>query len=74
MGKVRTDLVKRKAHELIENYPERFTTEFQHNKENVKALTDISSKRLRNRVAGYVTRLKAISQELEDTESEEPLE
>ena len=74
MGKVRTELVKRKARELIESFPDKFTTEFQNNKENVQARTDISSKRLRNRIAGYITRLQIISKGSEDSESEEQVE
>ncbi len=57
MGKVRIRLVKRTARELLEKYPDLFTTDFQHNKEIVKKLVNTKSKRIRNRIAGYITHL-----------------
>ncbi len=57
MGKVRIGLVKRTARKLIETYPELFTEDFEHNKKVVSSLIETSSKRLRNQIAGYVTRL-----------------
>lgn len=57
MGKVRSKRVKRIARELITQFPDRFTADFEANKKSVDALTEISSPRLRNRIAGYVTRL-----------------
>ena len=48
--------VKRTGDLLIERYGEAFNADFQHNKESVRALTNIESKSVRNRVAGYVTR------------------
>ena len=49
--------VKRIALELIEKFPEEFTDDFEKNKMLVERLTTISTKNLRNRVAGYITRL-----------------
>lgn len=60
MGKVRTEQVKRIAQELIKRYPDKFSTDFENNKKLVESLTSISSTKLRNRVAGYVTRLTSI--------------
>ena len=62
MGKVRTEQVKRIAQELIKRNPDKFSTDFENNKKLVKSLTRISSTKLRNRVAGYVTRLANIMQ------------
>ena len=61
MGKVRPDRVKRVARELVERFPEKFTVDFQSNKELVESLTNISSTKLRNRIAGYITRLLTIT-------------
>ena len=58
MGKVRTELVKRIARELVERFPDKFTTDFETNKKLVESLTNISSTKLRNRVAGYITQLQ----------------
>jgi small subunit ribosomal protein S17e len=57
-GKVRTELVKRIARELVERFPDKFTTDFESNKKLVESLTTISSTKLRNRVAGYITQLQ----------------
>ena len=57
MGKVRTEQVKRIARQLLERHPNKFTTDFEKNKKLVDALTNISSTKLRNRVAGYASRL-----------------
>ena len=60
LGKVRTSLVKRTAKELLEKYPDLFTRDFEHNKQVVKKLLDVSSKKLRNQIAGYITHLVKI--------------
>jgi len=70
---VRPDRVKKIARELVERFPEKFTANFESNKKLVESLTNISSTKLRNRIAGYVTRLLTITQAeaTEITESEE---
>jgi small subunit ribosomal protein S17e len=57
MGKVRPDHVKRLARELVEQFPNKFTTDYENNKKLIKTLTNVSSKKIRNRVAGYIIRL-----------------
>ena len=57
MGKVRTRLVKRLAEELVYTYPDKFTGDYEHNKKMVDLLVSGLSKRMRNRVAGYITHL-----------------
>jgi small subunit ribosomal protein S17e len=47
--------VKKTARLLMERYPEAFSEDFERNKELVQELTNIESKSVRNRVAGYVT-------------------
>jgi len=47
--------VKKTATLLMERYPEAFGTDFEHNKEVVQEVTNIESKSVRNRIAGYVT-------------------
>ncbi len=55
MGRVRPTYIKRVAIELVRTHPEKFTTDYNHNKLQVSALTDVRYKRMRNRIAGYVT-------------------
>ena len=57
MGKVKPDYIKKLARKLVERFPKRFNSDFENNKRLVDALTDVSSTRIRNRVAGYVTKL-----------------
>lgn len=71
MGKVRPEHVKRIAKELVQRFPEKFTTNFENNKKMVKEFTNLSSTKLRNRIAGYVTRLVAIMQSSETAEEGE---
>jgi len=62
------------ARELVERFPDKFTTNFENNKKLVDALTNISSTKLRNRIAGYTTRLTATTYGAEASESEEKIE
>jgi len=57
MGKVRPAMIKRTARELIEKFPDEITTDFEKNKRIVEKYTNITSKKVRNRVAGYLVRL-----------------
>jgi small subunit ribosomal protein S17e len=57
MGNIRTSFVKRTSKELIETYEGTFTTDFDENKKLVVQFTTVSTKHLRNKIAGYVTRL-----------------
>ncbi len=58
MGNIRQTNIKRVAKELVKMYPDQFiASDFQHNKEKVAELAEIQSKILRNRVAGYISRL-----------------
>ncbi len=74
MGKVRPEHVKRTARELVQRFPDQFTTDFESNKKLVAELTTLSSTKLRNRIAGYVTRLVAIAQPSENAEEGEAIE
>ena len=71
MGRVRTEQVKRLAQELVEQYPDKFNKDFENNKKLVDTFTTVSSSRLRNRIAGYIT---SISTTTEDTQASEPEE
>ncbi|AEH24856.1 30S ribosomal protein S17e [Pyrococcus yayanosii] len=63
MGKIRQGFIKRVARELVNRYPDEFTTDFEHNKKKVQELTNVTSKTIRNRIAGYVTKLVRMKQE-----------
>jgi len=58
MGRIKTQLIKRITQELVRDYPEEFSGNFDTNKGKVEARLNQKCKRLRNKIAGYVTRLK----------------
>lgn len=60
LGNIRQTFIKTLARDLLEKYPNQFQTDnFQHNKEKVQELTNVRSNLLRNRIAGYITRILA---------------
>ncbi len=60
MGKVRTILIKSVSKELINKYPDIFTTNFDENKKLLDKYVEIDSKHLRNRISGYIVNLLKI--------------
>lgn len=48
---------KKLAKKLLEMYPERFTSDFTTNKKALVELTTVSSKKMQNVIAGYISRL-----------------
>lgn len=62
MGRVRQTYIKRLAKDLVDSDKE-FTEDFDENKEILSETEEFKSKRLRNRVAGYVTTLKGQTEE-----------
>jgi small subunit ribosomal protein S17e len=56
MGSIRTTPIKRVAIELAQRFPDKFSKDFQANKNMVAQLCDVKSIRMRNLIAGYVTR------------------
>ncbi|KAJ3438902.1 40S ribosomal protein S17 [Anaeramoeba flamelloides] len=57
MGRVRTKTVKRAARLIVEKYYTKLTIDFQVNKKICGEVASIPTKRLRNKIAGYVTHL-----------------
>ncbi len=60
MGKVRTVLIKKVSKELVNKYPDVFTTDFEKNKELLDKYLEVDSKHLRNRISGYIVNLMKI--------------
>lgn len=57
MGRIKTRKVKGVTQDLIENYRDQFSGDFNANKLKVNELTNVKSKKLRNIIAGYATRM-----------------
>lgn len=79
MGRVRTKTVKRSARHIVEKYYQKLTMDFQLNKKIAEEVAIIPSKRLRNKIAGFVTHLmkriqkgpvRGISLKLQEAERE----
>ncbi len=56
---IKPKYVKQLGNLLLERYPQAFNTDFDTNKESVTQLTNVESKGVRNRIAGYITRKKS---------------
>ncbi len=56
MGNIRPNYIKSLANLLLEEHGDVFTTDFGQNKEYVTKFTNVESKGIRNRVAGYIVR------------------
>jgi small subunit ribosomal protein S17e len=50
------DRIRSLSEQLLHRYPEAFSSDFEKNKKVLEDLTIISSKQLRNHVAGYIAR------------------
>jgi|TARA_B100002003_G_scaffold247805_1_gene280119 ribosomal protein S17E len=56
MGRIKSTLIKRTSRKLIENSDESFGKTFEENKKSLG--NTLPSKRMKNSIAGYITRLK----------------
>jgi small subunit ribosomal protein S17e len=63
MGRIKTDMVKRTTRKLVEVYPDKFSKSFEANKKALAETAEVRSKKLRNVIAGYASRLKVQSEE-----------
>ena len=57
MGRVRTMLIKKIAMRIFEENKEKFSDDFEKNKEILKEILKVKSKKIRNKVAGYITKI-----------------
>jgi small subunit ribosomal protein S17e len=60
MGSVKPSYIKNFAMDLLKTYESLFSVDFEQNKLMVSEYTDIKNKNIRNRVAGYITRVLRI--------------
>jgi small subunit ribosomal protein S17e len=83
MGRIRTKTVKKAARQLVENYYSKMTLDFHINKRIIDEVAVIQTKRLRNKIAGFVTHLmkriqegpvRGISLKLQEEERERRLD
>lgn len=53
-------MIRKIARELVEKYPDKFTVDYEANKKLVAELADVPSKKLKNRIAGCISKMKHI--------------
>jgi small subunit ribosomal protein S17e len=56
LGSVRTEQIKRTANELVRRFPDKFSHDFESNKRMVNTLVRGGTPKVRNQIAGYITR------------------
>jgi len=56
MGRIRTKFIKRNADKLMSEHPDAFSKEFEENKQKVVKFAEVPSKKIRNLLAGYITK------------------
>ena len=83
MGRVRTKTVKRAARQLIEKFYPKMSLDFHYNKRVLDDVAIVPSKRIRNKIAGYASKLmkriqkgpvRGISLKLQEEERERRME
>jgi ribosomal protein S17E len=57
MGRTKTLLVKRVTHKLMSIHGDEFKDNFEENKPIVDKFVSVPSKKIRNTIVGYITRL-----------------
>lgn len=58
MGRIKTALVRRLTKELAKVHGDSFTADFGKNKDLINTVANMPSKKIRNIVAGFATRIK----------------
>ena len=56
MGRIKTQQIKSAGNELFSRYPDKFSGDFEKNKVMVSEVAEIRSKKIRNILAGYLTK------------------
>jgi small subunit ribosomal protein S17e len=56
MGRIRTSFTKRLVNEFLEKHRSVFNDDFNHNKIKIQELSNVKTKKIRNQLAGYLTK------------------
>ena len=57
MGRIRTTFVKTTGLKIYQKHKDKFTDDFQKNKKVVEDVSIMNSKKLKNVISGYITKL-----------------
>jgi small subunit ribosomal protein S17e len=64
MGRIKTKLIKRKTKEILSVSESQLTDKYEDNKKVAESVAEFRSKKMRNIVAGYLTRLKKAKEDI----------
>ena len=62
MGRIKTTVIKRTGKNLVSQHRASFRKDFEENKQILPKYIEIPSKKMRNVLAGYITRLMKIEE------------
>jgi small subunit ribosomal protein S17e len=68
------DRVRRISEEIVQKYPGAFGTDYQANKDELNKVAVVHSKMLRNKIAGYITKINSKAAAKEEEEGEKAVE
>ena len=83
MGRIKNKIVKRASREIVEKFYGKLTEDFYLNKKVIEQVTDVSSKKIKNQIAGFTTRVyrkiqhkpvKGVSLKLQEEQREKRLD
>jgi len=57
LGRIKTSFIKHLTEQILANHKNKFTKDFEKNKKILESILKIKSKKIRNQVAGYITKL-----------------
>jgi small subunit ribosomal protein S17e len=66
------DRTRRLSEEVVRRHPEAFGSDFEQNKKALEELALIPSKQLRNRIAGYISKMHRAGPEPKEPAGEQP--
>ena len=58
MGRIKTQLIKRITTQLLRGHVDEFSADFEKNKLIIPKYVELPSKKMRNTIAGYLSRIK----------------
>jgi small subunit ribosomal protein S17e len=56
MGRIKSTAIKNLARDILEEHGDKFSTDFEKNKKLIEGIRSIESKKIKNVVAGYITK------------------
>lgn len=68
------DRVRRMSHQILDKYQSKFDDNYDNNKEMLETIAIVRSKQLRNKIAGYITKIFKREREFKDSQAQSTVE